>query len=366
MGAMERRQALRRGGGARPIVDAPLKGREGAPLPGQLGRHPVRLLADEGHKPSGEGQPLLGVVGDAQADEHIGPPHDPQANLAGELRHPLDLGDGVVVGVDNVVQEADGQADGLPQALPVHLGPLGGVAEELHQVDGAQVAGLIGQEGLLPAGVGGHDPPQVGGGVVLVDAVHEEHAGLAVQPRPFHNLLKHLPGVQTPGLLARAGVNEVILLPPLHPLHEVGVHPHGDVEVVDLPLLPLTGDELQDIGVAHVHDRHVGPVPLAPLGDQLGDGGEVTEDSHGAARLAVGGGDGRPLGADLGEGEAGPPAELLHHGGVFGRLHNALHGVLQADDETGGQGAGPGAGVHQGGGVGEELQARHHPVKGVL
>ena len=83
---------------------------------------------------------------------------------------------------------------------------------------------------------------------------------------------------------------------------------------------------------------------------------------HGAAGPAVGCGDMRALGAYLGEGEARASTELLHQGSLFGRLHDALHAVLQTYDEAGGEGPCACAGVHERGRIGDVLQAGHGTV----
>ena len=63
----------------------------------------------------------------------------------------------------------------------------------LREVDGPQVAGLVGQQGLLAAGIGGLDC--AGKGVRGIDPVDEDHARIASPPGgvgdEVHQLLQH-------------------------------------------------------------------------------------------------------------------------------------------------------------------------------
>ena len=145
---------------------------------GELDRGRLRLLVDEVHDLAGQVHGLVGVVGDAEPEEQVGEAHDAQADLAVAAGHLGDLRQRVVVDVDDVVQEAHGGLDDAPQAAVVEVA----VVAHAGQVDGAQVARLVGQQGLLAAGVGALDRAQLGRGVVLVDAVDEDDAGVAVLP----------------------------------------------------------------------------------------------------------------------------------------------------------------------------------------
>ena len=61
-------------------------------------------------------------------------------------------------------------------------------------------------------------------------------------------------------------------------------------------------------------------------------------------------------GPQAGEGEAGAAAGLVDQGGVLDGVEDALDGVLDGQDEAGGELAQLAAGVHQGRGVGQELK----------
>jgi hypothetical protein len=66
------------------------------------------------------------------------------------------------------------------------------------------------------------------------------------------------------------------------------------------------------------------------------------------------------------EGETGAAAALVDEGGVLDRLEDGLHGIAHGEDEAGGELAQLAAGVHERRAVGEELQARHELVEGLL
>ena len=146
-------------------------------LSGQTGRGGVAFGIDEAHDALGQGDARLGIIGDAQLEEQVGKAHDAQADLAVAAHGLVDAFQREARGVDDVVQEAHGQMHHLLQAVPVDTGR-GGIFvmlvaghKEAGQIDGAQVAGLVGQQGLFAAGVGGFDLALGGRGVVAVDAV---------------------------------------------------------------------------------------------------------------------------------------------------------------------------------------------------
>src|SRR5665648_609959 len=60
------------------------------------------------------------------------------------------------------------------------------------------------------------------------------------------------------------------------------------------------------------------------------------------------------------------PAALVDEGGVLDGLEDGLHGVADGEHEAGRELAQLAAGVHEGGAVGEELEAGHELVEGGL
>ena len=119
--------------------------------------------------------------------------HDAQTDTAGaqggflELGHSGDVG----VGIDDIIQEAGGQAGILAQLVPIH-GMVG--AEMLGEVDGAEAAVLVGSEPLLTAGIGGFKLVEVRDGVGAVGGIQEEQTGLTVVMRLLDDLLEQVAG----------------------------------------------------------------------------------------------------------------------------------------------------------------------------
>ena len=86
--------------------------------------------------------------------------------------------------------------------------------EKAGKVQRAEVAGFIGQQGLFAAGVGAFDLALRRSGVVAVDAVKEDDAGIAALPRLVHQQVEHFAGVEAPLLLAAGGVDGLDALQP--------------------------------------------------------------------------------------------------------------------------------------------------------
>ena len=118
VGAMVVRVALRT---RRPVASQVLSSQLGndAPVARQFLGGLMAFLVDEAHHLVGQPDGLVGVVGDAQLDQHVGPAHDPQADLAVALGHLADLGQRIPVHVDDVVEEVDGGPGDPAQPVPV-------------------------------------------------------------------------------------------------------------------------------------------------------------------------------------------------------------------------------------------------------
>ena len=98
------------------------------------------------------------------------------------------------------------------------------------------------------------------------------------------------------------------------------------------------------------------PAPHAALLDDIGGGIESADEGDRAAGDAAGGTDPVLFRSQAGEGKAGAAAALMNQGGIFDGIENRFHGVFDRQDETGGKLSQFPAGVHQGGGVGQEFQ----------
>ena len=132
-------------------INAAFPFRERAPPFRQLLRGAVGFLPDEPHHCPGQLQRFLAVVAHPQLDEHIRPAHHAQADAPGAPAHIGNLRDGVVVHINHAVQHMNGGGDDFGHTRPVRLGVVIGVPHHTRQVERPQVAGFVGQQGLLAA-----------------------------------------------------------------------------------------------------------------------------------------------------------------------------------------------------------------------
>src|SRR5450759_3479702 len=260
--------------GARGAVeDGALEVGEHAALAGQLLAGRAGLVVDEAHDIAGDLAGVFGVVRHLEAQQHVGEAHDAETDLAVALGHPLDLGQRVAIDVDDVVEKAHGGAHDAAQGAVVDVA----VGHDPAEIDGAQVAALVGQQRLLAAGVGALDLAELRRGVVGVDAVDEDDAGVAVLPGERDHGLEHGAGAQGAYHVAGARVDQRVLLVGVDGAHEGVGDGHRDVEVVEAVVVLLGPDEVEDVRVIDAHDAHVGAAPRAALLDGLGGG---IEDVH--------------------------------------------------------------------------------------
>ena len=325
------------------VVDAALDGGESAAFPGKLDAGEHGMVAHEFHHLRGEFLPGGGTVAHAHVVHQVRQPHDSQPDPAGALGGftQLRYGGDVLVGVHHVVQEAGGEGDRTLQGSPIHI-LIGG--EELRQVDGSQAAVLVGSEILFAARVGGFELVQVGDWVSAVGGVEEEHAGFSVVVRLFDDLVEQVAGAHAlvglerdasqRGLLEGAveaavtrvgdvGELQVPAAVVLHRRHKGIRDAHGNVEIGDLVLIRLAGDELFDIRMVHAQHSHVGSAPRAALGD-FAEGMVVdAQEAHRSGSLPGGGFHQGALGAQVGEVETVAPAGLLDEGGIPQGLEDA-------------------------------------------
>jgi len=335
---------------------------EHAALAGQLLAGRAGLVVDEAHDIAGDLAGVFGVVGHLEAQQHVGEAHDAETDLAVALGHPLDLGQRVAIDVDDVVQEAHRGAHDAAEGAVVDVA----VGHDPAEVDGAQVAALVGQQGLLAARVGALDLAQLRRGVVRIDAVDEDDAGVAVLPGQRDHAVENLAGLQGAHHVAGARVDQRVVLVGVDGAHEGVGDGHRDVEVVEAVVVLLGPDEVEDVRVIDAHDAHVGAAPRAALLDGLGGGIEDVHEGERAAGDALGAHHHVVVRAHAREAEAGAPAALVDESGVLDGLEDGLHGVADGEYEAGRELAQLAAGVHEGGAVGEELEAGHELVEGGL
>ena len=240
------------------------------------------------------------------------------------------------------------------------------VQHDPRQVDGAEVAALVGQKWLLTAWICTFDVTQLWGGIVFVYAVDEDDAGIAVLPRQGDHAAEDLAGVELTDHVAGARVDERVLLVSLDGLHESVGDSDGDVEVVQPVVVLLGRDEIQDVRVIDPHDTHVGATAGAALFDGLGGGVEDAHEREWAAGDALGAHHHVVVRAYAREAEAGASAALVDEGRVLDRFEDGVHGIAHGQDEAVGKLAELATGVHERGAVGQELEAGHEIVEGGL
>ena len=146
----------------------------------------------------------------------------------------------------------DGDIDGLVQPFPVHHGIAFGDGHHPGDIDRCQVAGLVGQQGLLAARIGAFNLAQLGIRVVPVDQVQEDQPRIAGLPGHVGQQVEYLFGVALAGDLLGAWVNQVILLIGLDPFHEVAVHGDRYIEVAQVLAVFLGRDELLHVRMIDV------------------------------------------------------------------------------------------------------------------
>ena len=325
--------------------------------------------------------------GTPELEEHVLQAHDAETHRA-----PLGVGDpglvgGVVVDVDDPVEERHDLADGGAETLVVDGGPVGAVDDEGAEVQRAEVAdrglGLAGHLEDLGAEVRQvHDPglpsASAGAGLVAlgVGRVLERHPAVAgLGQRPHHAAVElagrdltleqasffgfgvgrfELGPEEIDEVRDLLGVEQRPLPVVLDALHEQVGNPVRDVEVVGAPSgfagVLLEIEELLDVGVPalEVHAcRALAATALVDRGHGAVEGLEPRDDAVGQP---VGALDEAALGAHPMPGHADAAGELREAGDVGVALVDALERVLGRVEQVAARHLGVcGAGVEQGG-----------------
>src|SRR5215210_318323 len=303
--------------------NATLLGEGPALLPG--------LIIHELHHPLGEGEPLFRVVGDAELYEQVREAHDPEPDAPVPPAHLVDLGQRIVVLLDDVVQEADRGVYRLPQVVPVDVSRI--LTVEALQVDAPQVARVVRRQVRLRARVRGFYR-ELRRRVVVVDLVYKHYTRLAVEMRPLDYSTEQVPGANGLHDLAIAGVLELEVGIRLHGLHELVGNGDGDVEVVDLVVVLLAGDELLDVGVVNPEDAHVRPAPGPALLDLVRRSVVDGHERDRPARHAHRGLHQVVLRTQTREAEARAAPALVDDRLVLEGVIDAVYGVLDGQHET--------------------------------
>src|SRR3990172_5208384 len=231
------------------------------------------------------------MVGYAEADEEVGKAHHAEAYLPVRLGYGLYLLDGVLVHLDDVVEEMNGILHDLLEPCPVEPVAVAVGCYQAAQVNRAQVAGLVRQERLLSAGVRRFYLADMRRRVIGVHLVYVDYAGVAVLPGHLHYLVEDFPRVERAHRLAVPGVYDIEVAVRLDGLHERLGEAHGDVEVIELGVVLLAGDEVHDVRVVYAQYPHVGAPSRAALLYGLRRAVKDGHEGYGAGGDAGGGAD---------------------------------------------------------------------------
>ncbi len=312
---------------------------EAATSAGKLLAAQVRFLIDEFHEALAPGHAEGAVVRHVQGEQGVCEPHDAQADLAIGLAHLVDLGQGISVRVDHVIKEPNAVAHRLAHGLPINFGlRCTRMLHEAAEIQAAEIAGLMREQGLLAAGVGGFDAANVRRGIVLIDSVDENDSRLARLPGvlgddgpnvmlgvnvPLQFLRQRAgqPRSRVIGGSAGGGLDAVdfhevaqIVFPDINgardrigatgarvadDVRRIGVGPEflhpgvghldRDVVVRELIKVLLGVEEFQDVGMMDVHHAHVGPAAESALLDRVGGFAESAPERDWSAGGAAAG-----------------------------------------------------------------------------
>ncbi len=221
----------------------------------------------------------------------------------------------------------DGLAGGFFQQNEIDLRPSIDFRDHPVEVDGSQVAGLVGQQGLLAAGIGAFDISYPLQGIGGVDTVYEYDAGLAVVPCLFNDEPEGPSGADMARdrPVARILQREVLIL--LYGLHEFVGQGHGYVEIGEGRGVLLGADEGYDIGMIDIQYGHVGAASRTPLLDGLCGGVENVHEGDRSAGDACRGAHHVVARPQLRKGESGAAAALVDERHVLEGIEDLLHGV---------------------------------------
>ena len=284
----------------------------------------------------------LTVVGNPLIHEHGAQVGVTQAEWAiGErvLLDPL----GRITGVANDdLHTSDHRVDRLAEGLHVESSIR---IQELHQVQGCQVASAIIQVHVLRAWIGGVDSRGVLGGVPTVDGGVELHARIAADVGRLGNFAEVLPGRASIHRLAARSTARLPIAIIDDRLHEVVGHAHAVVRVlvenrsigfaverrivtgIDksprlLLFARLALNELHDVGMVDVQDDHLrGAARLPTAADDTGESVIALHERNGAASDASPG-ESLPRAAERGQVAAGAGTPFEEHPLRFGESQN--------------------------------------------
>jgi len=171
-------------------------------------------------------QALFAVIGHPDTQQHIRKTHDAQSDFTRFASARFDLGQWEFIHIDHIIQETHRQMNSAGHFGPVDF-IMGALADDhARKIERPQVAGFIGQQGLLPAGIGAFDFAQLGGGIIAVDTVDENNPGIACLPGAVDYLVVDFFGIQLAGRFAVMRVDQVIVSTLFNRFHKFGGNRH--------------------------------------------------------------------------------------------------------------------------------------------
>ena len=267
------------------LLDAlPVEKREGSLLLRQFDGHFIGVVADGGHNAVYNFQGLVRIVLTLHQDQRIGHAGDAQTHPAvGGYGFP-NFGQGMVVRVviNDIVQKAGRHASGLPQCLVVELA-VG--ADEVHQIEIAQVTGRVRGQRLLAAGIGAGERIDVFDIVILAHRVPKNNPRLGAGVGIGDDLVPQLARLDRAEYFATPAQVKVRVVQ--YSLHELVGNQHADIGVLHFSAIGVVfdGDKVFDIGMINPQGQHQGTA-AAGLGDGIGTLGEQVHKG-GATRRGI-------------------------------------------------------------------------------
>ena len=104
---------------------------------------------------------------------------------------------------------------------------------------------------MLAAGIGALDFTEGRGGVVTVDSIQENNTRITIFPGLFDQCTVNFGRIQFADMGLIPGVDEIILGFIGGRFHKGVGNAHGNIEIVQIGVVPFAEDEFHDIGVVH-------------------------------------------------------------------------------------------------------------------
>lgn len=130
-------------------------------------------------------------------------------------------------------------------------------------------------------------------------------------------------------------INEFVVRAPFHCVHKRFRQADGQIEVVELILFLLGVDELEDVGVIHTEDAHIGSSPLPALLNLLGGRIEDFQKRNRTGSHAARGSHPAVARTQARKGKAGAAAGLVDHRRELHGIKDFLDGISHRKHKAG-------------------------------